>query len=106
MSVVAGLALIIVVGIPTYLMRGGVILGLGDRSIPPLAERALRNVGPAVMAALVVNLVAGGEGGFDAVTVAEVAGIVVAVLVAIWKKNLVLTLVCGMATLWAIAAVI
>lgn len=105
MSILGSVAVLCAVGIPTYFMRSGLILVLGDRPLPSVVERALRNVGPAVMAALVVNLVAGGDEGIDGVTGAEIAALAVALAVAAWKKNLMLTLVCGMATLWIATAV-
>ena len=105
MSVFGALALMAAVGVPTYLMRGGVILALGERAVPPVVERALRNVGPAVMAALVVNLVAGGDDGIGGVTGAELAAIGVGLAVAAWRRNVILTLVAGMATLWLVSAI-
>ncbi|MDC3402540.1 AzlD domain-containing protein [bacterium] len=66
---------------------------------PPNITRALRYVGPSVLSALTVNLVAGGQG-IDGVEFVEVAAIVVAIVVAAVARNLIGALVAGMATLW------
>ena len=63
MSAWSALAIVLMVGTMTYVMRAGVILALAGRAVPVPVERALRNVGPAVLAALAINLAAGGEGG-------------------------------------------
>ncbi len=90
----------------TYFFRGSVILLLADRSFPPAVERALHNVGPAVLAALTVNLAVGGGGaaGVDVVG-SEVIALVVAGVVAVWRKNLLWTLAAGMTALWVLSAV-
>lgn len=88
----------------TYFARSSLILLLADRTLPPAVERALANVGPAVLAALTINLGVGG-GGLGSVEVAEVGAIVAAVLVAVWRRNLIWTFVVGMATLWILAAI-
>jgi branched-subunit amino acid transport protein len=89
--------------IGTYFARSGLILLLADRALPAPVERALQNVGPAVLAALTVNL-AVGSAGVGGVEVAEVAALVVAGVVAVWRKNLIWTFVAGMATLWILGA--
>ncbi len=105
MSVWAALLIVGVVGGITYVMRAGVIVALAGRVIPVPVERALRNVGPAVLAALAVNLAAGGEGG-PSLELAEAAAMVVAGLVGWWRRNLLLTLAAGMVTLWVLGALV
>jgi branched-subunit amino acid transport protein len=97
----AALSAVVVVGLITYGSRAGMILFLADRPLPQDLVRALRYVGPAVLSALTVNLVAGGEGA-SGVEVAEIAAISVGVLVAILKRNLIASLAAGMLTLWVL----
>jgi len=95
----SSLLIVGIVGVMTYSMRAVVIVAMANRTIPPPVERALRSVGPAVMAALAVNLAAGGEGG-PSLTWVEALALTVAG-VAAWKsKNLLITLFAGMVTLW------
>ena len=104
MSAGAALALVVAVGLGTYAMRVGLIVALSGRSLPPLVVRALRHVGPALLAALVVGFAAGGSGGAQGLTGPEGAALAVAGAVAWWRRNLVLTLVAGMGVLWIAAA--
>jgi len=97
----AALSAVIVVGLITYGSRASLILFLAERPLPQDLVRALRYVGPAVLSALTVNLVAGGEGA-SGVEVAEIAAVSVGALVAILKRNLVASLVAGMLTLWVL----
>ena len=105
MSAVASIAIVLAVGVMTYAMRAGVIVALAGRPIPVPIERALRNVGPAVLGALAINLAAGGEGG-PSLEVAQAAALIVAGSVALWRRNLIWTLLAGMATLWVLSALI
>ena len=106
MSAWAALAIVVIVGVMTYAMRAVVIVALAGRTVPLRVERALRQVGPAVLAALAINLAASGEGGGGpSLSLAEVAALVVAGGVAWWRKNVLLTLVAGMATLWLVTAI-
>ncbi len=103
MSAAAALTLVVVCALGTYAARSSLILLLADRSLPPPAERALKNVGPAVLAALTINLAVGSDG-IGSVEFAEVAAIVTAGAVAIWRKNLLLTFLAGMVVLWTLSA--
>ena len=49
------LLVIVLAGIGSYLFRSVFILALADRTPPPVVSKALRNVGPAVLSALVVT---------------------------------------------------
>lgn len=100
MSGLTALALVLGVGVGTYAMRAGLIVLLSGRTLPPLVARALRHVGPAVLAALVVSLAAGGAEGAEGVTGPEGAALATAVAVAWWRRNLIVTLAAGMAVLW------
>ena len=99
MNAFAAITAVLSVGMITYASRAGLIVFLADRPLPPNITRALRYVGPAVLSALTVNLVAGGQG-IDGVEFVEVAAIVVAIVVAAVARNLIGALVAGMATLW------
>lgn len=105
MSTSAALVAVVVVAAVTYTMRAVVIVALAGRTVPTTVERALRNVGPAVLAALAINLAAGGEGG-PSLDAAEAAALVVAGLVAWRRRNLLLALATGMVTLWIVAAIV
>ncbi len=104
MSTGAALLALTVAALGTYFARSGLILLLSDRSLPPSFERALGNVGPAVLAALTINLAVGSDG-LGTVEVAEAAAVAVAAVVTIWRKNLISTFVAGMVTLWILSAV-
>ena len=99
MSTFAAIAAVLAVGMITYASRAGLIVFLADRPLPANISRALRYVGPAVLSALTVNLIAGGEG-IDGVEFVEVVALVVAIIVAATVRNLIAALVAGMATLW------
>jgi branched-subunit amino acid transport protein len=105
MSVWSSIVIVVGVGLMTYSMRAVVIVALADRTIPAPLVRALRNVGPAVLAALAVNLAAGGPGG-PSLEVAEAVALVVAGLTAWRWRNLIVTLLAGMGTLWLVSAVL
>lgn len=98
MSTQAALFVLAVCAIGTYAMRGGLILLLADRALPGPVERAVRYVGPAVLAALTVSLAAGGNDSSSLGTT-EVAAILAACLTAWRTKNLLWTLVAGMVML-------
>ncbi len=90
----------------TYGLRSSVIVLLAGRTIPLSIERALRNVGPAVLAALVVSLAVGSEGDIGALDAAEFIALGVAAAVAWWRRSLLLTIAFGMTTLLVLGALI
>jgi branched-subunit amino acid transport protein len=104
-SIAAALSAVLAIGLITYTSRAGLIVFLADRPLPANVTRALRYVGPAVLSALTVNLIAGGKGA-SGVEVAEVAAIAVAIVVASFTRNLIAALGAGMLTLWVIEWVI
>ncbi len=87
------------VGVGSYLLRSIFILSLADRSVPPAIRQALRFVAPAVMAALVVSLLYGEEGG-GTVGPVELVSLAVGGLVGWRTRSLVWVLVAGMSSLW------
>ena len=100
MNMSTAFVLTIVIALGTYLLRAVPALLLADRELPVPVQRALRNVGPAVLAALVVVSVASTADGGIEVEVAEVAALVAAGGVAWWRRNLIWSLLAGMAALW------
>jgi branched-subunit amino acid transport protein len=99
MTTFAAVAAVVSVGLITYASRAGLIVFLADRPLPANVTRALRYVGPAVLSALTVNLIAGGQG-IGGVESVEVAALGAAVVVAAVARNLIAALGAGMATLW------
>ena len=92
---------VIVAGLVTFGSRVSFI-AFGDRvSLPPIAESALRYVGPAAFAAISIPIVLGGDSfanfGDD---VPRIIAATFACLI-VWKsRNLPLALLTGMGTLW------
>lgn len=103
MSAWSAAAIVVLVAAITYSMRASVIVALAGREIPLPLARALRQVGPAVLAALAINLAAGGEGEVG-MSVAEGAALCVSGVVAWRTKQVVVALAVGMVVLWGIAA--
>jgi len=99
MNTFASITAVLSVGMITYASRAGLIVSLADRPLPDNVGRALRYVGPAVLSALTINLIAGGEG-VGGVEFVEVAAIGVALVVAATTRNLIAALGAGMVTLW------
>ena len=104
MSTTTALLAVLGVGAITYAMRAGLILALADAELPAPLLRALRFVAPAVLAALTVSLIANPDAPNRGITLAEIAGLMVAVPVAWRTKNLIVTLVTGMGTFWVALA--
>jgi branched-subunit amino acid transport protein len=92
---------IIVAGLATYSIRLSFIQAYGRRRIPVWIARSLRFVPPAVLTAIIFPELLMHNGGLD-VSIGNfrmLAG-VVAALVAWRTKNVMLTVVIGMAVLW------
>lgn len=101
MSTGAALAAVVAVGLLTFGSRSVPILFLAGRRLPQPVERGLRYVGPAVLSALVVTLVAG-AGGHSGVDGAELAALVTAALAGWRTRNLVISMTAGMIALWIV----
>jgi branched-subunit amino acid transport protein len=104
-SLAAALSAVLAIGLITYASRTGLIVFLADRPLPANITRALRYVGPAVLSALTVNLIAGGNGA-SGIETAEVAAIVASMVVAWSTRNLIAALGAGMVTVWVVGYVI
>jgi branched-subunit amino acid transport protein len=98
-SAAAAAAAVLCVGLVTYASRAGLIVFLADRPLGADVSRALRYVGPAVLSALTVNLIAGGQGA-SGVEFAEAAAIGSCIVTVVFTRNLIASLAAGMLTLW------
>lgn len=92
---------VIIAGLLTYASRMSFI-AFGDRvTLPPIVESALRYVGPAAFAAISIPIVLGGDVFAD--FSADIPRIIAATLACavVWKsRNIPLSLLTGMGTLW------
>jgi branched-subunit amino acid transport protein len=103
-GVATSAAAVLIVAVITFAMRVGMIQALSGRTLPPVAERTIRNVGPAVLTALAVNLAAVPDSGWPYVGVEAGAGLVAAATVGWWRRNLLLATLVGMSAVWVVAA--
>jgi branched-subunit amino acid transport protein len=92
----------VVAGIGTYLARSSFILAIGERKLPDSVELALRNIGPAVLAALAASLLTA-DGLVEYVaSIPEVVATLVAIAVSWFTKRYVVSFVAAMAVLWTL----
>lgn len=95
--------LIVGMGLVTYAIRLSLIVLLGRLRVPPLVQRALRFVPPAVLSALIVPelLLPGGTLMFSFGNPRLLAGVLAGVVA--WKsKNVFLAIGVGMVALWVL----
>jgi branched-subunit amino acid transport protein len=91
----------VAVGVGTFLIRLSFIELYGKLRIPTLLSQALVYVPASVLAALVLPAIVFSNGTNTlALTDARLPAAVVAVLVAWFSKNTILTLIAGMGSLW------
>lgn len=95
--------MILVLGLGTYALRASFIMYFGTRAVPPLAERVLRLVPAAVLAALVAPAVFSVQAGPDPLRLAAGA---VAALVAWRTRSVGWTVLAGMGVLWILHALV
>lgn len=97
-----------IIGLGTYLLRLSFIGLLGERPVPEWAERPLRYVAPAVLAALVTPAVMLVDGSLVLSPTGNprFLAAVVAALVAWRLKNVGLVIVAGMVSLWLFQAML
>jgi branched-subunit amino acid transport protein len=96
---------IAVVGIGTYVMRVVFIVALANKRIPETVLVALRYVGPAVLTALIVTLLADTEGNVE-IGLPEVAGFIAGGVVAYRTRSQIWTLFAGMTVFWVVRALV
>ncbi|MDH3498572.1 MAG: AzlD domain-containing protein [Acidimicrobiia bacterium] len=89
-----------IVGLGTYLTRASFLVTLADRDLPPVMIHAMRNVAPAVLAALVASILVGERGVAGLAQPVELVALSVALVVAARTRNLTATLATGMAAFW------
>lgn len=96
--------IIIAMGVVTYAIRLSMIGAVGRLHIPPLLQRALRFVPPAVLSAIIFPelLAPGGALDLSLANVRLLAGLA-AVVIAWRTRNTLLTIAVGMAVLWLLA---
>ena len=99
--------LVIAIAVGTFLLRLSFIHFSDRMTLPPLVQRALRFVPPAVLAALILPALLRSGGSID-LTLANprwIAGLLAAVIA--WRThNVLLTLATGMGTLWLLQALL
>lgn len=91
----------VLAGIGTYLARGLFILLIGDRPVPAKIDRGLRNIGPAVLAALTASLLTSEGLGEFLGSVPEVTAVLAGVVVGLWRRSVGWSFVVAFAT-WAV----
>ncbi|HEX7974638.1 MAG TPA: AzlD domain-containing protein [Anaerolineales bacterium] len=97
----------IAAGLITYLIRLSFIYLFGRMKMPPLLERALRYVPPAVLTAIILPELVLHSGRLDlSLTNVRLLAGLLAALVAWRTKNILLTLAAGMAALWILQFVL
>jgi branched-subunit amino acid transport protein len=99
--------LLIGMGLVTYAIRLSLIVLIGRVDVPPLIQRALRFVPPAVLSAIIFPelLRPGGTLDLSPGNVRLLAGVLAAGVA--WRtKNVLLTIGVGMVALWVLQAVI
>jgi branched-subunit amino acid transport protein len=103
----SGWITVIAMGVVTYAVRVTPILLLGQLQFPPIVLRALRYVPSAVLSAIVFPelILRDGSLAFPATNPRLVAG-ALAALVAWRTRNMLLTLIVGMAALWGLNAIL
>lgn len=98
---------VIAMGLVTFAIRFSLIGALGKVALPPLLVRGLRYVPPAVLTAIIVPELALTGGQLDlALGNARLLAGVLAAVVAWQTKNVILTVIVGMAALWILTALL
>ena len=94
-------------GLVTYAIRLSLIALLGRMQVPPLVQRGLRFVPPAVLSAIIFPELLRPSGALDVSlnNLRLLAGILAA-LVAWRTKNVLLTIAVGMAAMWILMATV
>ncbi len=99
--------IVIGMGVITYVIRLSLIALFGRLDVPPLIQRALRFVPPAVLSAIIFPEMFCPGGALDVSlgNVRLLAGLLAA-LVAWRTRNVLLTIAAGMAALWVLRIVV
>ena len=98
---------ILLAGIGTYAARALFIVGVGDRTLPPLVERGLLYVGPAVLAALTASLLTSPDGvGAFLENVPEVVATVVGIAAGLRFRRFDVSFAAAIAVFFALTALL
>ena len=100
------LVVFVVAGAGTYLARSSFVLLVGDRVLPPLGAKIIRNVGPPVLAALTTSLLVTPDARQFLTSPPEVVAVLVAVGLAWRTKGFLWSFMGGMITLWVLEAIL
>ncbi len=105
MSAVAGAGwfwpAVLLIAAGTFFFRAVFLHGLVGRELSPPVARALKLVPTAALSALIVTTVAaGGSSGDGASMAPRLLAAAIALAVALWRRNMFLTIAVGMAALW------
>ena len=90
------------VALGTYLLRFSFLGVIGDRDLPEWVLRHLRYVTVAVMPALIAPWVLWPEATGGEPDAARLLAAFVTCAVGVWRRNLVVSVIAGMATLYAV----
>jgi branched chain amino acid efflux pump len=103
----SAVAVVLVIGLGTYVERLSFIGIIGDRDLPDWAVVPLRYVAPSVFAALVAPAVLFQDGNLSILPVdnAEPLATVVALAVAWRTRNVIATVAAGMVALWVLQTI-
>lgn len=93
---------IVVLGIGTFLIRWSFLGTLGDRQLPDWVLRMLRYTPVAVLPALVAPLVVWPAAAGGQPDPARMAAATVTVAVGLWTKNMIVAILAGAITLYAL----
>jgi branched-subunit amino acid transport protein len=97
--------IILGMGLVTYAIRLSLIALLGRMQVPPIVQRGLRFVPPAVLSAIIFPELLRPSGALDiSLNNLRLLAGVLAALVAWRTKNVLLTIAVGMAALWILMA--
>lgn len=98
--------IIIVLGFGTFLIRFSFLGLLGGRDLPPWLLRHLRYTAVGVMPALIAPLILWPQATGSSPDPARMGAAAVALAVGVTTKNVILSIFSGMATLYALIAVL
>lgn len=94
-------------GVITYAIRLSMIAAWGRVTLPPVLQRGLRFVPPAVLSAIILPEILRRDGALDlSLGNTRLLASVIAALVAWRTKNALLTIAAGMAALWILQAIL
>ena len=98
---------VLLAGIGTYAARAVFIVGVGDRELPPVVERGLLYVGPAVLAALTASLLTSPDGVAAFLeNIPEVVGSIVGVAAALRFRRFDVSFVAAITVFFALTALL